>query len=64
LLGFAIFAPLLTFIGSRIVSASGEPVISNFDLASFVLSPIGILFVLFGVAVTIALLLAEFTGHS
>ena len=41
LLGLAIFTPMTTWIGRRLVQASGEPVISNFDIASFVLSPIG-----------------------
>ena len=40
LLGLAIFTPMTTWIGRRLVQASGEPVISNFDIASFVLSPI------------------------
>ena len=42
LLGFSILAPLFTFIGSWLVNRSGEPVVSNIDLISFVLSPIGI----------------------
>jgi glycerophosphoryl diester phosphodiesterase len=64
LLGFAIFTPLATWIGRRLVVASGEPVISNFDIASFVLSPAGAVFVLVAAAVTLGLLLAEFAGHS
>ena len=64
LLGFAIFAPLLTWVGRRIVLASGEPVISNFDIATFVLSPSGALFVLVVAAFTVSLLLAEFAGLS
>jgi glycerophosphoryl diester phosphodiesterase len=64
LLGFAIVTPLVTWVGRRLVLAAGEPVISNFDIAGFVLSPIGIATVLVVAALTIALLLAEFTGHS
>ncbi len=64
LLGFAIFAPLATWVGRRLVLAAGAPVISNFDIAGFVLSPSGAAFVLVIAALTIALLLAEFTGHS
>jgi len=64
LLGFAIFAPLLTWVGRRLVLASGEPVVSNFDLAAFALSPGGVVFVLAIAALTIALLLAELVGHS
>ena len=64
LLGVAIFTPLATWVGRRIVLASGEPVISNFDIAAFVLSPAGIIFVLAVAALTIGLLLAEFAGQS
>ena len=39
LLGVAIFTPLATGIGGLLVAASGEPVVSNYDIASFVLSP-------------------------
>ena len=64
LLGFAIFAPLVTWVVRRIVLASGEPMISNFDIAAFVLSPAGVLFVLVVAALGIGLLLAEFAGQS
>jgi glycerophosphoryl diester phosphodiesterase len=64
LLGVALFTPIATWIGRRLVLAAGEPVISNFDIAGFVLSPIGAAFVLVIAALGIALLLAEFTGHS
>jgi glycerophosphoryl diester phosphodiesterase len=64
LLGVAIFTPMTTWIGWRVVQASGEPVISNFDIASFVLSPIGAFGVLLVVALTLSLLLAEFAGLS
>jgi glycerophosphoryl diester phosphodiesterase len=64
LLGVALFAPIVTWVGRRIVLAAGEPVISNFDIARFVLSPAGVAFVLVVVALTVALLLAEFAGHS
>ncbi|MCU0255503.1 MAG: glycerophosphoryl diester phosphodiesterase membrane domain-containing protein, partial [Vicinamibacterales bacterium] len=64
LLGVALFAPIVSWVGSRIVLASGEPVISNFDIARFALSPSGVVFVLVVAALTVALLLAEFAGHS
>jgi glycerophosphoryl diester phosphodiesterase len=64
LLGVAIFTPLATWAGRRLVLAAGEPVISNFDIAGFVLSPAGAAFLLVTAALAIALLLAEFTGHS
>ncbi len=63
LLGFAIFAPAATWIGRRLVLTAGEPVISNFDIVGFVLSPAGIGFVVVAAALTIGLLLAEFAGH-
>lgn len=64
LLGLAIFTPMTAWTGRRLVQASGEPVISNFDIASFVLSPIGALGILLFVALTVSLLLAEFAGLS
>ncbi len=64
LLGVAIFTPMITWIGRRLVQASGEPVISNYDIASFVLSPLGAVGLLVFVALTVSLLLAEFTGLS
>ena len=54
LIGFAIFTPLATWVGRRLVLAAGEPVISNFDMAGFVLSPTGAAFVLVIAALTIA----------
>ena len=63
-LGFAIFGPLATFAAHRIVAATGEPVVTNFDLAGYALSPMGCVFVLFVAAVAIGLLLAEFAGQS
>lgn len=64
ILGVAIFTPFITWIGRRIVLASGEPVISNYDIAAFALSPTGIAFVLVLVALTVSLLLGEFAGLS
>ncbi len=45
------------------VLASGDVVVSNYDIAGFVLSLPGVIFVLAFAALTIGLLLAEFTGH-
>ncbi len=64
LFGAALFTPLATWLARRIVLSSGEPVISNFDIADFVLSPAGACFVLLVAAVTIGLLLVEFAGHT
>jgi glycerophosphoryl diester phosphodiesterase len=62
-LGFALLVPMVTWVARRIVRASGEPVISNFDIAAFVLSPGGAVFVLVVAALVVALLLAELTGQ-
>ena len=64
LLGVALFTPLIGWIAGHIVSATGEAVISNFDLAAFALSLRGALFVLVVAALTIGLLFAEFAGLS
>jgi glycerophosphoryl diester phosphodiesterase len=64
LLGLAIFTPMTAWIVRRLVQASGEPVISNFDIASFVLSPIGAFGILLVAALTVSLLLGEFAGLS
>ena len=64
LLGVAIFTPIVSWVGRRIVLASGEPVISNFDIAAFALSPAGLAFVLVIAALSVSLLLAEFAGQS
>ena len=64
LLGFAAFAPAATWIGRHLVLTAGEPVISNFDIVGFLLSPAGAAFVVLAAALTVGLLLAEFAGHS
>jgi glycerophosphoryl diester phosphodiesterase len=63
-IGLAVFAPLVTAVGRRVVLASGEPVISNFDIAAFVLSPAGGAFLLTISALTLGLLLTQFAGHT
>ena len=64
LLGFAVFTPLVTWVARRIVQSSGDPVISNFDIAAFLLSPTGAAFVIVVAALTVSLLLGEFAGLS
>lgn len=64
LLGAAIFTPLIAGILGRLVAASGEPVVSNYDIATFVLSPLGAATVVLVIALSISLLLAEFLGLS
>jgi len=64
LLGLAVIVPLATWIAWRLVLASGEPVVSNFDIASFVLSLPGLAFTLLVAAVSVGLLLGEFAGQT
>ena len=64
LLGIALFTPVVSWVGQHLVLASGEPVISNYDITRFVLSLPGVVFVLVVAALTVALVLAEFAGHS
>jgi len=64
LAGAALLTPLGTWLARRLVLAAGAPVISNFDIAGFVLTPAGVGFVLLVAALLITLLLAEFAGHS
>ncbi len=64
LLGVAILTPLIAGVGRLLVRASGGPVISNYDMVAFGLSPIGIAFIVVVAALTITLLLAEFAGQN
>ncbi len=64
LLGLALFTPLVGWVARRIVLAAGEPVISNYDIARFVLSPTGAGFLLVIAALTLALLFAELAGQT
>ena len=64
ILGFVLFAPLVGWLANRIIRASGELVITNYDLAKFALSPAGWLFILAVAALTLGILFAEFAGHS
>ena len=64
LLGLAVFAPLLSAVTEWIVATTGQPVISNYDIARFVLSPVGAAFVVVLAALATALLLAELAGHT
>jgi len=64
LLGVAFFTPLIGGIANHLVAATGESVISNYDIAAFALSLRGAVFVLVVAALTIGLLFAEFAGLS
>ena len=64
LLGFIALAPLAGWLTDRIVARSGSAVISNFDIARFVLSPPGIVFVLFAVGAAISFQIAQLAGYA
>ena len=64
LIGVAFFTPLISGIANRLVAATGEPVISNYDIAAFALSFRGAVFILAVAALTIGLSFAEFAGLS
>jgi glycerophosphoryl diester phosphodiesterase len=64
LLGVAFFTPLISGIANHLVAATGEHVISNYDIAAFALSFRGAVFILVVAALTIGLLFAEFAGLS
>jgi glycerophosphoryl diester phosphodiesterase len=64
LLGLALFTPLVSWVAQRILLATGEPVISNYDIAHFVLSPTGAAFLVVIAALTLTLLFAELAGQS
>lgn len=63
-IGVALIAPLLSWLARRLVRLAGNPVITNFDLLGFVFSPVGLLFILVVVSISIGILLAEFAGQS
>jgi glycerophosphoryl diester phosphodiesterase len=64
LLGFIALAPLAGWLTDRIVARSGSAVISNFDIARFVLSPLGIVFVLLVVGVAISFQISQLAGYA
>jgi glycerophosphoryl diester phosphodiesterase len=64
LLVLVLFAPLIGWLANQIVFSTGDQVISNFDIANFVLSWRGLAFVLLVAALALGLLLAELAGHS
>jgi glycerophosphoryl diester phosphodiesterase len=64
LVGIALFAPLLGALVNRLAYTTGDRVVTNFDIASLLLSPLGLAVVLLLAALTIGLLFAEFAGLS
>jgi glycerophosphoryl diester phosphodiesterase len=64
LVGIALFAPLLGWLANRLAYTTGDRVVTNFDIAGLLLSPMGLASVVVFAALTIGLLFAEFTGLS
>jgi glycerophosphoryl diester phosphodiesterase len=64
LAAFALFGPLLTWAVRRLVLLGGEPVVTNYDIAAFLLSPSGVVFAVLGTTLAIASLLAQLAGQS
>jgi len=64
LLGFIALMPLAGWLTDRIVARSGSDVISNFDIARFVLSPTGIVFVLLAVVAAVSFQVAQLAGYA
>ncbi|HEX9208745.1 MAG TPA: glycerophosphodiester phosphodiesterase family protein [Steroidobacteraceae bacterium] len=64
LLGIAAVAPLAGWLAKRFVARSGSAVVSNYDIATFVLSPAGVAFVLLALVTTVTFYMAQFAGYS
>ena len=62
LLSVAVGGVLLTAAFRAVLTASGDRVISNFDIAAFLLSPTGVLVAITALTLVIALLLVELAG--
>jgi glycerophosphoryl diester phosphodiesterase len=60
--GFAVAAPLLTLAFRGLLATSGDRVISNYDIAAFLLSPTGAALAVAAAAISVALVLAELAG--
>lgn len=60
--GFAVAAPLLTLAFRGLLANSGDRVISNYDIAAFLLSPTGAALAVAAAAISVALVLAELAG--
>lgn len=58
----AVLTPLVVWLARSIIATTGDAVVSNFDIAAFLLSPRGLAFVLVVAACGLAILLAEFAG--
>lgn len=62
LLQAAVLAPLLGWAGAHLTTRNGELAISNYDIASFLLSPRGLFFLIAGGTLNLALIYAQHAG--
>ena len=62
ILGIAIFTPLSAGLATQIISRSSSGAISNYDIAGFLLSPIGIAYITAVATISFALMFFEFGG--
>ena len=64
MIGASVVMPLAGWLLGHVVARSGSAVVSNFDLARFVLSPWGAIFVLIALTGSIAFHMAQFAGYT
>jgi glycerophosphoryl diester phosphodiesterase len=64
LFGVIAATPLAGALADRVVARSGSDVVSNFDIASFVLSPPGAIFIVLAVVATIAFQTSQLAGYA
>ena len=57
-----IFAPLTAIVGQLLLQLSGKPMLSDFDIAWFILSPAGIASLIFFASLMITILVFEQTS--
>jgi len=64
LAAFALFGPLLAWALRRLVLLGGEPAVTNYDIAAFLLSPAGVAFAVLSAVFALAALLFQLAGQS
>jgi glycerophosphoryl diester phosphodiesterase len=62
LAGFAVIAPVVTLSFRAVLAASGDGLVSNFDIAGFLLSPVGACVAVVMLVIGATLLFAELAG--
>ncbi len=59
-----VFVPFSAWLFARFVAVTGRPVVSNMDITSFFLSPVGVIAAVVSVCVTFWITLAEGAGYT